>query len=124
MAVAKAQLQLVSPDGHTATLTADDRGTLADVTPLQPGVYSLRRADGQEVRRLAANVPAVESDLAALAPADVQQQVVRTAVPRQANLAAGLFGADHRQGEIWRVLLFAVLLLLGVEMLIANRTLA
>jgi hypothetical protein len=38
--------------------------------------------------------------------------------------AAGLFGADRRQREFWRLLLLAAIVLLFAETLISNRTTA
>ena len=37
---------------------------------------------------------------------------------------AGFFGTKHQSNEVWRMLLFAVLGLLLVEIFVANRTFA
>ena len=69
------------------------------------------------------NLPAQESELAALTPGEFQQQLVRDQIPQSAPLAASLFGQTSNQKELWRVLLLAVVVLLFVELLLANRTL-
>lgn len=117
----KAAFRLAGPDGKEATLTADDSGRL-DLNLAQPGLYSLREVAGRELRRFAVNVPVSESDLAALRPAEFQQQIVRAPAEEASTLAAGLFGAARNQREFWRVLLLAALGLLFVETLIANRS--
>jgi hypothetical protein len=77
------------------------------------------------MRRFAVNVPSQESDLAALTPTEYQEQVVRVQEPRTATLlGAGLFGSTRNQKEFWAILLLAVLALLFIEVVLANRTLA
>jgi hypothetical protein len=110
--------------GKELTVKADEQGRVRDLTLAKPGVYSLRDGKGIEVRRLAVNVPAGESDLAALAGTQFEQRLARSAEEKQASLAAGLFGPGSNQRELWRVLLLSALALLLVELWLANRTLA
>jgi hypothetical protein len=55
---------------------------------------------------------------------EFQQQLVRDQTPPPVTMAASLFGQTSNQRELWRVLLMAVVVLLFVELLLANRTLA
>jgi len=124
-AIAKnAPFKLQSPDGKETLLTADKEGRLLDANLAAPGLYSLRDLDGKEVRRFAVNLPTQESDLSAMTLTDFQQQIVRAQPPRDATLAASLFGPSSNQKELWRVLLLSVLALLFIEVFVANRTLA
>jgi hypothetical protein len=86
-----------------------------------PGIYTLKDSTGRELHRFAANLAAAESDLSTLAPADAEQQLVRTAETKEAVLAAGLFGDATHGKELWRVLLAVALLLLILEPILANR---
>ncbi len=85
------------------------------------GIHRLQDASGRERLRFAVNPPSQESDLATLDAAEAGRRVVRLddgASPP----AAGLFGADRRQREFWRLLLLAAIVLLFAETLISNRT--
>jgi Aerotolerance regulator N-terminal/von Willebrand factor type A domain len=123
-AAAKGRFQIHTPEGKALAVVADDLGQLRDVPLSKPGVYSVRDASGKEVRRLAVNVPPQESDLAALSSTDFQQQLARVTEGRQTTLVAGLFGSSGNHQELWRVLLLTVVVLLLVELFVANRTLA
>jgi hypothetical protein len=123
-ASAKGQFQFIPPNGKAVPVTADDQGQLRNLAFPTPGIYSVRDANGREIRRLAVNVSSQESDLTALAASDFQQQVTRASESRQNTLAAGLFGSESNHQELWRVLLLGAVLLLFLEMLVANRTLA
>jgi hypothetical protein len=120
---ANANCIVVSPAGQELRLTADEHGQLPPVTLDAPGVYSIQNVTGIELRKLALNVPAQESELAALTPAAVHQQIVRVQDARPATLVAGLLGSGSNQRELWRTLFAAVLVLLFAEMFLANRTL-
>src|SRR6185437_5992456 len=117
-----AQFLLRSPGGKETRLTADQQGRLRDPAMNVPGVYSLRDKSGREVRRLALNLPAQESNLESLRPTELQQQLVRGPGNPKETLAAGLFGSRHHQREFWTALLLAALVLLLVEPFVANRT--
>ena len=101
----------------------DERGGC--VLPSQPsrGV-SKRDSGGHELRRFAVNLPATESNLSSLTPADFEQQLARSSEPTQSTLAAGLFGDPTRGKELWRMLLLGALALMLIEPIIANKTLA
>lgn len=113
--------RLRGPTQDEVPLTADDHGRLT-MNLSQPGLYSLRDANGLELRRLAANVPASESDLVAWRPTEFQQQLTRTSASKTTTLTAGLFGPSRNQTEFWRVLLVVALVLLYVETLFSNRS--
>ena len=117
----KAALRVRGPGGTETNLVADDAGRL-DLNLTKPGLYSVRDAGGKELHRFAVNVPASESDLAALRPADFQQQVLRAPDTGPDTLAAGLFGPVRNQKEFWRVLLLTALALLFVETIFSNRS--
>jgi hypothetical protein len=68
------------------------------------------------------NIPAQESDLEAMSPIDFQHKLTRVNTPPSQSLAANLFGSNTREREFWSSLLIAVLLLLLLEPLVANRT--
>jgi hypothetical protein len=118
------QFKLQSAPGKEVLLKADDQGRLRDLGLTVPGIYSLRDVAGKEIRRLAVNLPAQESDLNAFRPAEVQAQFVRVAEAPKTALAAGLFGPTSNQKEFCSVLLLSVLALLFIELAVANRTLA
>jgi len=122
-AAGKRQFKFQRPGEKEIVVTADDQGRLRDLDLAMPGIYTLRDQTGRELQRLAVNLPALESELAALSPNEFQQQLVRDQTPRPTPLAASLFGQTSNQKELWRVLLMAVVVLLFVELLLANRTL-
>jgi hypothetical protein len=123
-AAAKTTVKIQGPGGKDVTTTADDQGQLLGLAWTRPGVYVVRDSSGKELRRLAVNVPPQESDLAALSANDFQQQLPRASESQPSSLLAGLFGSTSNHRELWRVLLFAALGLLLVELFVANRTLA
>ena len=117
-----AQLTLLSPDGKAKQLTADQQGRVRDPGMSAPGVYALRDKNGHDLRRMAVNIPAQESDLDGLRASDFQQQLVRAEENPRQTLAAGLLGPRNNQREFWTALLLGVLMLLLVEPFVANRT--
>jgi hypothetical protein len=117
-----AQFTLRSPDGKETQLKADDHGRLRDPGMALPGTYSLRDKVGHEIRRMVLNLPVQESNLEALRPADLQQQLVRVQDNPKQTLAAGLFGSRNDQREFWTALLLGALVLLLIEPFVANRT--
>jgi hypothetical protein len=117
----KQPLTLRGPKQQEVTVTPNDRGIL-EVHLAEPGLYSVLDDAGRELRRMAVNVPAAESDLASWKPADVQRQLVREPIKSSDNLTAGLFGGDNRRKEYWRLLLLAALALMFVETAFSNRS--
>jgi len=115
---------LLRPNARQVSCTADDQGWLQDLDLSISGVYSLRTAQGQELRRWAVNVPAVESDLVAMSPSEFERQIAHSEASRDLSPAGALFGAHDGRRELWRLFLLAGLVLLMVEVLLANRTLA
>ncbi|PYJ82841.1 MAG: hypothetical protein DME22_17235, partial [Verrucomicrobia bacterium] len=109
------------PNGIELAATSDVQGRIV-VTPGQPGLYSVRDAAGRQVRPVAVNLPASESDLKSLNPAQVQQQIARADEPSKTSSLIGFLDPTNR--ELWRVLLGAGLVLLLFESLLANRTFA
>lgn len=118
---AKGPLKLRLPDGRESDIPVGRKEQISDLALETPGVYSLQDLSGRELRRIAANLPAAESELSTLAPSDFQRKLVRTNEP-QPMLAAGLFEDSPRGRELWRLFLFCALALLLVEPLLANRT--
>jgi hypothetical protein len=121
---AKAILKLRSQAGKQVVAAADDHGLVHDISSFAPGAYVLQDSSGTDIRHFAINLPARESNLGALAATDVQQQIARVPEDRATTLAAGLFGSGSSHRELWRTLLLAVLGLLLLELLVANRTTA
>jgi hypothetical protein len=116
------QFTLRTPDAKELKITADAQGRLRDADLGRPGSYSLRDAAGREVRRLAVNLPAQESNLESLRHNDFLQQLTRVQEKPKETLAAGLFGLHNDEHEFWTVLLLTALVLVLVEPFIANRT--
>jgi hypothetical protein len=117
-----AKFILQTPSGNEAHLTADKQGRLHDPGMVLPGIYSLRDGSGHELRRMAVNLPAQESNLEALRSTDFMQQLVRSQETPKQTLAAGLFGSRHDRREFWIALLLGALILLLIEPFLANRT--
>jgi hypothetical protein len=109
-------------DAKGEPVIADEEGRLPSLSIGTPGAYVVRDSNGVELQRWAVNLPARESDLAALSPQELQKQLVRTKGIPPANLQASLFGAAKGEREWWRVLLLASLGLLFAEVFLANRT--
>jgi hypothetical protein len=124
MAAAKGTFSIRPAGGKEFVRAADDRGQLRDLPFTTPGIYSVREQSGKEARRIAVNVPTQESDLSTLPANDFQQQLARVADDHEKTLTAGLFGSKSNQRELWRVLLLSVVVLLFIELFVANRTLA
>ena len=95
-----------------------------DVKASSPGVWSLKDGRGAELRRFSVHGAASESDLVAVRPDGLQQQLVREAKSDAAGLVGALFGADQGRREFWRILLMGALVLLLVETLFSNRSIA
>jgi hypothetical protein len=110
--------------GREISLDADDDRLDQEVLLESPGIYILKDGAGNEIRRLAANLPSAESDLSAFSPSEIEQQIVRTAVSDPHFTTAGLFGSSSNRKEFWRVLLFGALALLLLEPFLANRIFA
>jgi hypothetical protein len=120
----RSPFRLAGPGGTEASVSCDNQGHLPHAVLTKPGIYSLRDKNDTELRRIAVNLPAQESDLAALAPTDFQKQLTRLSEPTKQTLAANLFGSSSSKKEFWTALLATALLLLLVEPMIANRTAA
>jgi len=121
-AVRKSQLKLNAPGGNHVLVSCDDQGRLRDAVLKSPGIYSLRDNSGHELRRIAVNLPAQESDLEAMPAVDFQQQITRTEEPPRQTLTASLFGSQETEKELCTLLLGGAVLLLLLEPLLANRT--
>jgi hypothetical protein len=124
VALKEQAVRIVRAGAEESTLQTDVDGVVRDLKLAVPGIYSVKSGAGGELRRIAANIPSAESDLALLAPAETEQQLVRRTEPENVNLAAGLFGESPKGKELWRLMLLGSLLFLVVEPLVANRTAA
>lgn len=85
------------------------------------GFYSISDPSSRERWRLAANPPAIESDLAALDPKVAEQRVARR-TDAESDLPPGWFGGESGRQEWWRILLLAALGFLLIETVVANRS--
>jgi len=117
-------LALQSGGSKAEPAKTDEEGRLQNLSFVKPGIYSVGEQSGAEVRRWAVNVSGQESDLATLAPQEFQKQLVRSKDTSSTTLQASLFGAPGGQKELWRVLLLCALVLLFLEVFLANRTAA
>ncbi len=120
-ASAKAAVRWMGPAKQESRFTADDQGRIA-VDPKFPGIYSLREAAGVELRRVAVNVPAAESDLLAWRAEEFQKQIARGPAAAATSRSASFFGDNRNQRELWRVLLWGALALLLAETIFSNRS--
>jgi hypothetical protein len=118
------QVSLRRLGGPASKLTADAEGRVQLVNINDPGIYLLQDQDGRELQRLVVNLPAEESDLTAIKPAEFLQRLTRSDQPLHRPAGNGWFGSNQRQKELWRLLLLGVLGLLLGEVLLANRTYA
>jgi len=118
-AAAKLALQVHEPSGRLSSATADAQGQVS-FNPERPGFYSIQDSAGHELRRVAVNLAAAESDLQSFLPAELD--IPRTDDSPKPGLMAGLLGDDRR--ELWRFLLLAAVALLFLEPLLANRSYA
>jgi uncharacterized membrane protein len=121
---ARAAIKVQTPEGKAWSVTADEHGTVQDLSLSTPGIYSFRDPSGRELRRVAVNVPPQESDLAAFSANDFQQKLARVRERAPTVLAGQWLGGNRNHRELWRVLLLSVVILLLVEVVVANRTLA
>jgi hypothetical protein len=111
------------PSGSDLVVKADDQGKLQ--LPLEkPGFYAVLNSGGEIVRLLAANPPQRESELAALTVAEFQQQLVRSQAITNTGVAADLIDPVDDQRNLWRLLMFAGVVALVFETVLANRTYA
>lgn len=115
-------LKWVRPDGQEQTVKADEQGAVPNLEMTLPGLYSLRDPQNRELRRLAANVPPEESDLAAFTPQEMQARLVRADTSSPSLATAVLLAGETGHREFWRLLLLAGLLLMLTETIIGNRT--
>ena len=120
----KQTLKLQRVGGEEVSFATDDDGVTQDLLLETPGIYILKDSTGRELRRLAANLPSSESDLSALPPLEVEQQIVRDEKAEPQILAAALFGDSARGKELWRTLLLGALAVLLLEPILANRMFA
>lgn len=111
------------PNGQDTGIAADAQGRFA-MRLTNSGVYSVFDTENRLVRLLAANVPSSESDLSALTPSELEQQIVRCDAPLETGLAAELFYSGTGSRDFWRLLMLCAAVLLLFESLLANRTYA
>jgi hypothetical protein len=117
---------VVTPSGQRLTPAAASQNVPGLVELNEQGIYEIRSADSAEGRpeAVAVNLDAAESDLAPLDPRELVASVTGHASPATTEG----FGAqemtreeaERRQG-LWWYLLFAGVLLLATETVIANR---
>jgi hypothetical protein len=115
------RLGLRSPNATPPTpleVGADGNGRIEVDTS---GFYSISDPSSRERWRLAANPPAIESDLAALDPKVAEQRVARR-TDAESDLPPGWFGGESGRQEWWRILLLAALGFLLIETVVANRS--
>jgi hypothetical protein len=111
---------VATPSGSIVRPARDAGG--ASVPLREAGVYSLYdgAVRGAPLQLMAANAPAVESDLTAISSAELLVGTTRNAATAAAAAPPAPDVAERRQG-LWRLLLAALAVLLVGEMLFANR---
>lgn len=113
-------LVVTAPDGTRREIGAGERA----LTLEQRGFYSVRRAQGADavLATVAANVDVAESDLAALAPAELAASVRTPGEAARAAQASALSLEDReRRQALWWYLLAGALALLAIETGLSNR---
>jgi hypothetical protein len=110
-----------TPGGSIVRPARDPRG--ATVPLRETGIYSLYDGSvrGAPMRVLAANAPAAESDLTALAPAELLLGTTQAAAAADGTAAIQPPDLAERRQGFWRLLLGALALLLVGETIFANR---
>ena len=114
---------ILTPSGQRVTLDSEGPEVLEIE---EAGFYELRAQgrDAEVPRTVASNVDLAESDLAAMDPQEVVAGAIGRAggaAPPGANSTATA-GEQERTQRVWWYLIFAGLLLLGLETVLANRT--
>jgi hypothetical protein len=116
--------RLIAPDSSEYRLVPEEQQGLLVVRPQPvdiPGIYSIRLL-GREIDRFAVNLSPVEADLSAI---DIERFVqalnLSDARPLAADESLDQAVAEYRYGrEFWQLFLWAVLVLLAVEMLLSR----
>lgn len=121
-AAARKPFLLQTPGSAQTMVVADAEGRLP-ILPGPPGFYSLSETNGRLIRLCAANLPSAESDLAAWTLQEFQQQLAQAASESGTGPAAWV-NPELRDREFWRMILTAGLVLLCLEIILANRTFA
>ena len=113
-------------EGEVVSLAGTPRGgnfVLRYEDTNRAGIYELERQEGEAVEYFCVNVPAEESDVQR-----VEVEVIRRALPgftfTYARDESGLGLAGERsvdQRELWKVLLWSVLILVCLESVLAHR---
>jgi hypothetical protein len=122
IAAAVNSVRWVKPDGSELVVKPGADRRWPEVEVSRPGIYRVLSAGGQELRRVAANVPPLESDLAAWRGREFEERIARSTEGVTTSLVGNLLGNERNQREFWRVLLLGALGLLIVETLWSNRT--
>lgn len=105
-------------NGRSKTINGDSSGK-ARVDLNEPGIFRVTDSAGREVQRFAVNVPASESDLTAMSEGEFARKIARTS---EQSSGAEVTIDGVRQRPLWPMLLGACLVLLLVEVVLANRT--
>jgi hypothetical protein len=110
-----------TPDGSIVRPPRDRRA--ASVPLREAGIYVLHDGETRNapVGELAVNIPAAESDLGVVAPADLMTGLRRTATSvGEADPTPPPIEIERRQG-LWRLAILALAALLLIEMMMASR---
>ena len=115
---AKQSVMFRDENGRSKTLNGDASGK-ARIDLIEPGIFRLSDSAGHELQRFAVNVPTSESDLTAMAESEFTRKIGRTS-PDSSGGPVTIDGV--RQRPLWPTLLGVCLVLLLVEVVLANRT--
>jgi hypothetical protein len=115
---AKTSVVLRDESNASKTIQADASGK-ARIDLGEPGIVRLSDSAGHELQRMAVNVPASESDLTAMSEGEFIRKIARTS---DDSAGAPVIIDGVRQRPIWPTLLGVCVLLVLVEVVLANRT--
>ncbi|MDB6057199.1 MAG: double-transrane region domain protein [Verrucomicrobiales bacterium] len=104
--------------GRSKTVSSDTSGK-ARIDLNEPGVFRVCDASGHEMQRVAVNVPVSESDLTSISEKDFTRKIARVS---EESSGGNVTIDGVRQRPLWPMLLGACLVLLLVEVVLANRT--
>ena len=119
----KSNFRLQSPDGTETATSSDDRGRIAASFPNR-GVYTLFDLTSNVVAKFDVSIPPEESDLLSSTAEQFEKQLVRTIGFATKSSSTAVLESITGEKPLWRMLLIVGMILLFVEILFANRTVA
>jgi hypothetical protein len=116
--LARQHFKLSPPMGPAVGIETDETGIAHELNLGEPGCYEVRDAKNKVQKQFSVNFPAVESDLAAYRPDEIQFHFASTEVARFSHVEEGTLAPRN---EAWPWLFALLLPLLCLELAWANR---